>query len=425
MKPITLSFAVIALGAASAAGEPRPKESGYPGRSGDAPWRKAALRRIEKVRKADLVVRVTDAGGKPLPGARVNAAMTRHAFGFGTAINHWKLFDERDPAGREKYRAAVRKHFNKAVIENGHKWNHWGWENPESRKLTLAAVKWLRDAGIEVRGHCILWPSWRHMPKRVKGLAGDKEALRAEIRKRIADVVTANKSTLTEWDVVNEANTNHDVMDILGREAMIEWFQLARKADPSVQLFLNDYSILNGRHVPGCERWVRMLLDGGAPIGGIGIQGHLGAGSVPPEEMLKVLDRMAKLGLPLEITELDAFTADRELQADYLRDVLIVMFSHPAVEGVIMWGFWDGAHWKRNALLYNRDWTLKPSGAEWDRLIFKAWWTKAGGSSDAKGGCTLRGFLGEYEVTASHAGKSRTVKTALGKKGTVVEVKLD
>ncbi len=425
MEHITLGSMVIALAAASAAGGPGSKQPSYPGRSPDAPWRKAALQRIEGLRKANLVVRVTGADGKPVPGARINVAMTKHAFGFGTAINHWKLFDEKDPSGRDKYRAAIRKHFNKAVIENGHKWNHWGWENAESRKLTLAAVKWLREAGIEVRGHCIIWPSWRHMPKRVKGMAGDKAALRAEIGKRIADVVTANKGTLTEWDVVNEANTNHDLMDLLGREVMIEWFQLARKADPSVQLFLNDYSILDGRHVPGCERWIRMLLDGGAPIGGIGIQGHLRAASVAPEEMLKVLDRMAKFSLPLEITELDAFTADQQLQADYLRDVLTVMFSHPAVEGVIMWGFWDGAHWKRNALLYDRDWTLKPAGAQWDRLIFKTWWTKAGGACDAKGEYTLRGFLGEYKVTVSSAGKSATVKTALAKKGTVLEVKLD
>ena len=44
---------------------PQPKET-YAGREPDAPWRKAALERIEQIRKADMTVQLTDADGKPL-----------------------------------------------------------------------------------------------------------------------------------------------------------------------------------------------------------------------------------------------------------------------------------------------------------------------------------------------------------------------
>ena len=31
--------------------------------------------------------------------------------------------------------------------------------------------------------------------------------------------------------------------------------------------------------------------------------------------------------------------------ASGLQDLLILYFSHPAVEGVLLWGFWDGVLW--------------------------------------------------------------------------------
>jgi endo-1,4-beta-xylanase len=407
---------------------PRTKEPDYAGRATDAPWRKAAAERIEKNRKADLTVRVTDAAGKPLAGADVKVTMTRGAFGYGTAVNHWLLMGDKQPADRDKYREAIRKHFNKAVVENGHKWGQWAWENPDSRTMTLAAVKWLREAGLDVRGHCIIWPGWSNLPARLKALAGDKAALRAEIDKRIRDVVGANKGTLCEWDVVNEPLDNHDLMDILGQGEMTEWFRLVRQIDPAPRLFLNDYSMLSGAHVPGTSRWVKLLQDGGAPIGGIGLQGHMTAGQVSPMDMLKVLDQLAGFGLALQVTELDILTDDPQLQADYCRDLLTVMFSHPAVTGVVMWGFWDGSQWKNNGLLYSRDWKLKPAGAQWDQLLLHDWRTDAAGKADAAGQYKVRGFLGDYDITAdggAAGGKAKAVKATLAKDGATVDVKVE
>jgi hypothetical protein len=58
----------------------------YAGREPNALWRKEALARIEKIRKADLVVRVVDRNNRPVRNATVAVRMKRHAFPFGSAV---------------------------------------------------------------------------------------------------------------------------------------------------------------------------------------------------------------------------------------------------------------------------------------------------------------------------------------------------
>lgn len=53
------------------------------------------------------------------------------------------------------------------------------------------------------------------------------------------------------------------------------------------------------------------------------------------------MDKLATSGLPLWITELNLRQADENIRADWFEDVLTAYFSHPAVDGVILWGFWD------------------------------------------------------------------------------------
>lgn len=92
----------------------------YTGRAPDAAWRAAAAERIEKLRKGDLAITVTDAAGKPVPGANVRAVQTKHAFGWGTAVDAKQLLaDDPDADG---YRKVLLADFNKAVIENHLKW---------------------------------------------------------------------------------------------------------------------------------------------------------------------------------------------------------------------------------------------------------------------------------------------------------------
>ena len=158
---------------------------------------------------------------------------------------------------------------------------------------------------------------------------------------------------------------------------------------------------------------------------GIGIQAHFGSDLPGPEQLLKVVDQFAGFGLPIEMTECSFNLQDRQLQADYLRDFSIAMFSHPAVQDIILWGFWSRRHWRPDAALYGDDWTPRPLAQEWIDLTQKQWSTDVTTSSAVNGGADVRGFFGTYEVTVSFGGKSKTVTARLQPGGTSVAVKLE
>ncbi|MEI6647975.1 MAG: endo-1,4-beta-xylanase, partial [bacterium] len=304
--------------------------------------------------------------------------------------------------------------FSRVVFENDLKWQ--SWENPRHHADILKATQWLHDHNIEIRGHCLVWPSWRNTPRDLLTLKDDPAALRTRIIEHITNEVATMSGKVVDWDVINEPYDNHDVMDILGNDEMIQWFKLARAYDPKANLYLNDYSILSAdgmdvNHQDHFEKTLRFLKDGGAPINGLGMQGHFGGTPTPPERMLQILDRYAKLGLSISVTEHDIDTQDEQFQADFTRDFLITTFSHPAVVGILTWGFWEGSHWKPNSAYYRKDWSIKPAGQVWMDLVRKQWQTELKGKTDSTGKFATRGFLGDYTISVTHNGKT-TTKTA-------------
>lgn len=255
-----------------------------------------------------------------------------------------------------------------------------------------------------------------------QGEPAAKDALRQLIRDYVYDTVEAWQGRITDWDVVNETTTQHVVLDILGEQELVNWFELARAADPAARLCFNDFHLLSGKHLENFERHVRLLLDAGAPLDVLCEQGH--GLPLPMEQVFANLDRLASFGLGLQITEFDCASADERCQADWTRDLMTAAFSHPQMEGFTMWGFWDDRHWLGDAPLFYPDWTLKPSGEAWINLVHGEWWTRAEGATDAAGRYGVRGFLGEYEVVVRHAGRERTVPATLAKGGVTIEVRL-
>ncbi len=374
-------------------------ELGYTwaGREADAPWRKEAAARIERIRKSDIVVAVKDGQGQPIANAPVRVRMKRHAFGFGAAVAADTL------RNNERYRQEVLNNFNKVVIENHLKWpffETWGRNDADW------ALDWLKQNGIAmVRGHNVIWPGRGNLPFDVQAMlaAANAAALRARINSHIAEVMAFTKGRVSEWDVLNEPYTNKDVQAVLGDGEMAEWFKLAREADPAVKLYINDYDIIEDggwslAHLNGYHDIIRRILEQGGPIDGIGLQGHFNMNVTPPPRLLEVLDRFAEFGKDLQVTEYDLNIADEQLQAEYFRDFLTACFSHPAMTGFLMWGFWEGAHWLPRGAMLRRDWSAKPSYQVWRDLVYRDWWTDAEGATGADGVYAVRGFLGDYDV---------------------------
>ena len=91
----------------------------------------------------------------------------------------------------------------------------------------------------------------------------------------------------------------------------------------------------------------------------------------------------------------------------------------------MLWGFWEGAHWKPDAAMISKDWKQKPPYKAYCDLVLKKWWTNAAGKTGRTGLYEIRGFLGDYEVTTSHDGKTKTEKLKLPKDGIEMKIKLD
>jgi endo-1,4-beta-xylanase len=381
-------------------------------------WKAAAFAQIEKHRKGNIEIKVVDSKGKPLPDAKVKIVQTRQAFRFGTAVNRWLLQDEPDG---EKYRAKIKQLFNTAVLENDMKWRDTDG-NTEVDQRSIDSVKWLRDNGLEVRGHTMLWGSWRYSPARLETLSPDE--IRTEIKKRVFEVGQKFKGQVYVWDVVNEAVTNTDIFDKVGWDLFPQTFKWAREADENARLAYNDYDISNegfdsGRHRAKVEARIQQLLDAGAPVDILGDQAHMFTPFTTMPRMLEIWDSWTKrYKKPLEITEFDAAIADDAVQEKYVRDYMIAVFSQPNIESFVFWGFWEKAHWRgASAALYRADWTPRPAALAVEDLILKQWKTDVELSTNSKGKIRTRAFLGDYEILVSANGKETKTRAKLMKSG--------
>lgn len=404
--PQTLELAAVELlgcgGPEALAGLPATPLS-YEGRSRYAPWRRRAERRIERLRKTDIRLRVVDAQGRAVPGARLRLRQVRQAFAFGSAVDD-KFLLGKSGADQRRYAEAVPRLFNTAVLENALKWRSWrGSRRAQARK----ALELLRAQGLDTRGHTLVWPGWNHLPAELRLFENDPAALRRKVKEHILEEAAALRGLVSEWDVLNEPREN-DALAMLGPKKENDWLRWARQADPDARLYINESHLLDheaaSASLDAYEALARRLLAAGAPLGGLGLQAHFDRRLTPPVKVLSILDRLQTLGLPLQVTELDIDLSDERLQADYLRDFLTAVFSHPAAEGVLLWGFWQGL--EPQAVLYRKDWSLTPAGEVWEELVLRRWRTDAEGVSDSRGEFMVRGFLGSYAAEA-FAGSAR------------------
>ncbi|MBN1892973.1 endo-1,4-beta-xylanase [bacterium] len=393
----------------------------YIGMEDDAAWRETARQRIDRYRKADIAVKVLDASGNPVPGSSAHVEMLKHAYKFGSAVTADMITN--NTADGETYRSVITDHFNRVVMENDLKWPNW--ERTDTRTRTLNALDWLTSEGIEIRGHCLVWPSWNHMPDDLEQNQNNTDYLRNRVLDHIEDEAGELAGLLVDWDVVNEPYSEHVLQDILGNDVLIDWFVKTHEMDPDARLYLNDYSIISGggintTHQDHFYNTIQFLKDGGAPIHGIGVQCHFDSNVTPPERIWSVLDRFAGLGLPIQSTEFDINAKDPNLKTLYMRDFMTTFFSHPATVGIIMWGFWENRHWRPDAALWTADWDLNPWGRMWVDLVTKTWWTDEALVPDASGDCLTRGFLGDYRVTVEAGSVQKTAYFSLGSGGVSV-----
>ncbi|MBD3239666.1 MAG: hypothetical protein GF331_03705 [Chitinivibrionales bacterium] len=395
----------------------------YRGRELNAPWRAEAANRIEQHRKGDLTVRVVDRHGAAVPNAEVTLEMTDHAYHFGTFVASENILG--NSGDDDQYRAAVSSMFNHITM--GVYWA-WNWSEHDKTTVLPGVLDWAEANSIGVRGHTIIYPRWDASPSWLYDLRNSPSVFKDTCTAHVRDVASTLQGRITDYDLINETCLPAPVVDIAGEEAMVEWFRAAKETDPNALLYINDTHILssNGTSLQKQQCYydkIAYLLSQEAPLEGIGMQCHMANSPSDPEKAYEVLERYAAFGLPIRVTEYDVGFTDETLQADHLRDLLTIVFSHPSTRGFTLWGFWDPRMWRDYEGLLREDFSLKPSGQTWMDLVYDQWWTPpTSGTTDAAGELRLRGFKGDYTVSVT---APKTVTTALLDARDTVTVQLD
>lgn len=393
----------------------------YEGRSADAPWRKEARTRIERIRKAPLKVRVVDGHGKPIRGAKVHVRQQRHAFGFGNILNP-NAFQLEGSDGRT-YRRIFAEHFNKTTFESGFRWQNWYRPAREGKldehtRLLDRMIRFCRSQDVGVRGHYLSWAPLSRDFYKPTDYRRHPERLWPELSAHIDEMLAFTDGRLAEWDAINHIVGWGDTMaTVSGSNEIYAKIIRHARSRSKTPLWVNEGQILpGGSRIQAYEKIIRYLFENQAGPDGIGFMAHFREGSLQSIDGLwQTYDRFAKFGVPLQLTEFDVDTRDDQLQADYLRDVITITFSHPSFNAIVMWGFWEGRHWRPNAALWRKDWSIKPAGKTWKELVFKTWWTDETLTTDASGLAEVSAFLGDYEVTVEHAGRSVTTRATVDK----------
>jgi len=78
----------------------------------------------------------------------------------------------------------------------------------------------------------------------------------------------------------------------------------------------------------------------------------------------------------------------------------------------VLWGFWEGRHWRPAAALWRKDWSIKPAGEAWVDLVFRQWWTDEVLTTDAQGVARTRAFFGTHRL--STPGDEKTIDLTEG-----------
>ncbi|MFC4555379.1 endo-1,4-beta-xylanase [Georgenia faecalis] len=396
-----------------------------------------------RIAEATLTVRRPD--GTPLVDAEVTLEQTRHAFAFGnigfdfvgyaneeTDADPDSPFGGASPAQAEHLADLWLDLFTTATLPF-----YWAGFEPERGRPDTArlrrAAQWFVDRGATVKGHPLAWhtlaPDW------LRELSTDEveAALRGRIRREVGDFA----GVVDTWDAINEvvimpvfSNEEHrnGITRLCwerGRIATIRLaFEEARAANPSATLVLNDFNLSSAY-----ECLIEGVLEAGIAVDAIGLQSHMHQGYWGEERTLETLERFARFGLPLHLTESTLLSGDlmppeivdlndyqvaswpttpegEERQAEEMVRHYRTLLSHPSVQAVTYWGLTDAGAWLGAPVgLVRADGTPKPSYDALHGLVKGEWWLRpTTARTDAEGRAAVRGFLGDYRIGVAGAG---------------------
>ena len=281
---------------------------------------------------------------------------------FGAAADGWQVSQTNDT----QYAPTLSSNYNGATPENSMKWAATEpakdqYDFSQSDQLVTFAFA----QNMHIRGHNLLWgqynPAWLEQGN------WTRDQLIQIMHDHISNVVTHFRDkfpgTVTQWDVVNEAIVGPGQLvpniweRIIGPDYIPMAFQFAHQADPTAQLYLNDYGGEGLGPKSDAINWVAAYYKStGVPIDGVGLESHFDLNPPPQADIAANMARLASEGLKAAVTELDVrlqppagYTsptdAQRWDQAHIYYQMLATCLAQPACTTFVTWGFTDKYSW--------------------------------------------------------------------------------
>lgn len=255
-------------------------------------------------------------------------------------------------------------YWNAVTSGNGGKWktiegtrNVMNWDKADE------AYNLAKNNSLPYRYHTLAWGS--QYPDWITTL--EPAEFQAEMEQFIA-AVAERYPYIDQIDVINEALPGHQedtkyFIDGLGGtgESGYDWavwlFKKARAYFPNSKLILNDFSMVNSSSNIREQLLLLKVLRDSALVDGFGAQAHtFGLDNMQTNNLNQNLDLMATAGVPLYITEMDmqGVDTDEASQLASYQKLFPVLWEHPDVAGITLWGYIYGNMWKPDAgLLYD------------------------------------------------------------------------
>lgn len=254
-------------------------------------------------------------------------------------------------------------YWNQVTPENSGK-----WESVEGEKDNMnwngldLAYDYAKDKGFPFKQHTFVWgnqaPAW------IGTLQPEEQ------KHEVEEWIKAYCERYPETDfidVVNEPlHAKPTFAQALGGNGTTGWdwviwsFQKAREYCPNAKLLLNDYSIINDNNQTNIYIGIINLLKERGLIDGIGEQGHFFE-TTPLNTLKSNLTKLAGTGLPIYISEYDVNLSDDEDQQAKLEEQFTLFWTNPAVRGITLWGYKEGAIWRTDAYLLKSNGVKRPA----------------------------------------------------------------
>ena len=324
---------------------------------------------------------------------------------------------------------------------------------PLYRRPTIdRCMEFCERNGIEPREHGLAYEAF--FPKWLYG--ADTATVKRELERRYREIATRYADRIRTIEVTNEMEWTQGKTAFYDASDYVEWcFRLAEQYFPQNQLVINEHTRAAWedccRATDKYYAYTEAAMAKGVRIDAIGMQYHMfhlfennyqrAENLCNPERLFAHMDLYAELGKPLQITEVTvpAYSdkaEDEAIQAELLRNLYRIWFSHPAVEQIVYWNLidgyahlWDPSPEKIRASqgdmtlgenvyyggLLRFDLSAKPAFYALKDLIEREWHTAAQIATDSSGTAGFRGFYGTYEITVAYGEKTITRTVELKK----------